>query len=183
MADPETGIVSWYSPDPRGVFPLDPPEAFRVPRNLEREVRKGKFVIRSDAAFEQVIRQCSRPRSDDNQSWLNEQMIGTYVRLHEMGHAHSVEAWLEDHLVGGLYGVHIGKAFFGESMFSRPEEGGSNASKICLVHLVRRLRERGFALLDTQFWNPHLDQFGCVEIPAADYERQLSLAVRADASW
>jgi leucyl/phenylalanyl-tRNA---protein transferase len=183
MADIKAGVIQWFSPDPRGIFPLHPPEAFHVPRNLEREVRRGVFEIRSDTAFEQVIRECALPRVDDGGSWLNHVLVGTYVELHQRGFAHSVEAWRDGRLVGGLYGVHIGGAFFGESMFSRPELGGSNSSKVCLVYLVRRLREKGFMLLDTQFWNEHLDQFGCIEIPAAQYKAMLSDAIRRDVRW
>ena len=164
MADPVTGWIEWYSPDPRAVFPL---EAFHVPKNVQRDVRRGRFEFRSDTAFEAVMRECSVPRSDDNGCWIDQRMIEAYVELHENGHAHSVEAWLDGRLVGGLYGVQIGGAFFGESMFSRPARGGTNSSKVCLVHLVRWLRYRGFALLDTQFRTEHLEQFGCTEIRRA----------------
>ncbi|MCI0363918.1 MAG: leucyl/phenylalanyl-tRNA--protein transferase [Phycisphaerales bacterium] len=175
--------VEWFCPDPRGLFPLDPPEAFHVPRNVKREVRSGRFAIQSDRTFESVIRACAAPRSSQNPSWLNEQLIQSYVGLHALGHAHSVEAWRDGKLVGGLYGVHIGGAFFGESMFSRPELGGSNSSKVCLVHLVHWLRRRGFALLDTQFWNEHLDQFGCIEVSNERYLETLDRAIRMPLTW
>lgn len=183
MVDPDSGQVEWFSPDPRGVIPLDPPHAFRVPRNLAREVRRGRFAIRCDRAFQEVFKACATARSETNVSWMNEQLAEAYAELFERGFAHSIEAWLDERLVGGLYGVHIGAAFFGESMFSRPDLGGSNASKVCLVHLVNWLRRRGFTLLDTQFWHEHLDQFGCVEISAAEYERQLREAVGRTVEW
>jgi leucyl/phenylalanyl-tRNA--protein transferase len=185
MADPSgpSSRIDWYCPDPRGILPLQPPEAFHVSKNMAREVRRARFEIRSDTVFEQVIRACATSRADDNPSWLNEDLIASYIALHQLGHAHSVEAWREGQLVGGLYGVHIGSAFFGESMFSRPWNGGANSSKVCLVHLVRSLRSRGFSLLDTQFWNPHLDQFGCVEISADEYLAMLNDAIRRPASW
>jgi leucyl/phenylalanyl-tRNA---protein transferase len=186
MVDNERGKVEWFSPDPRAIVPLHPEDAFHIQKNLAREVRKGQFAIRCDTAFERVMRECAADRSDENPSWMDERLLRPYVQLFEMGHAHSIEAWLpppHNELVGGLYGVHVGGAFFGESMFSRPEQGGSNSSKICLVHLVRWLRSRGFLLLDTQFSNPHLDQFGCVEIPARVYEAILSQAVKMDTTW
>jgi leucyl/phenylalanyl-tRNA--protein transferase len=129
------------------------------------------------------MRACGTDRSLTNRSWINEGIVDAYVALHQLGFAHSVEAWLGDKLVGGLYGVHIGGAFFGESMFSRPDLGGTNASKVCLVHLVKHLRERGFTLLDTQFSTPHLAQFGCVEVDAEHYLAMLNKAVRTFASW
>lgn len=189
MADPEAAkaaapTIDWYFPDPRGILPLEG-DAFGMPGNVAREVRRGRFEIGADAAFEQVIRACAVARSPTNQSWLNEQLIAAYIELHRMGHAHSIEARRSSDraLVGGLYGVQIGGAFFGESMFHRPELGGSNSSKVCLVHLVRWLRQRGFTLLDTQFWNPHLDQFGCIEIAAEEYLDMLARAIRLPATW
>ncbi|MDY7109503.1 MAG: leucyl/phenylalanyl-tRNA--protein transferase [Planctomycetota bacterium] len=180
MADPITGEMGWYSPDPRGIIPL---AGFRVPRTLARTVRQGRFDIRSDTAFEAVMRACARPRSRDDLPWIDERLIGAYVGLHRLGHAHSVEAWREGTLVGGLYGVQVGAAFFGESMFVFPNLGGTNASKICLVHLVGHLRRRGFILLDTQFINPHLEQFGCIEISRAEYLRRLADAIVRPVSW
>jgi leucyl/phenylalanyl-tRNA---protein transferase len=180
MADPDTGRIDWYCPDPRGILPLD---AFHVPKNLAREVRKAKFDIRFDTAFDQVMRSCAVDRSPLNQSWINDRLIRAYTDLHAMGHAHSVEAWLKGKLVGGLYGVSLGGAFFGESMFSRPARGGTNASKVCLVHLVNHLKHRGYVLLDTQFTNPHLEQFGCIEIPLDEYLQRLSRAIRLPVDW
>jgi len=178
MCDERSGSIGWYSPDPRAVFPLD---AFHVPRSLARSVRRGSFEIRSDASFERVMRECAAPEREG--TWIDERLIRAYVGLHELGFAHSLEAYLDGCLVGGLYGVHIQGAFFGESMFSRPDLGGTDASKICLVHLVARLRQGGFALLDTQFATPHLVRFGCVEIPRLEYLRQLWAAMRVEGSW
>lgn len=183
MGDPETGRIEWFSPDPRGILPLSADDGLHIPRNVARQVRKGMFEIRFDSAFEQVMRGCAHDRNEDNRCWINETIIKSYTELHRLGFSHSVEAWLNDQLVGGLYGVQIGGAFFGESMFSRPEMGGSNSSKVCLVHLVQRLRARGFALLDTQFWNEHLDQFGCVEIAREEYLRRLDEAIRRRVDW
>lgn len=180
MTDPLTGVIDWYSPDPRGIIPLD---EFHLPKNLARLVRQGRFHISSDRCFEQVMHACAAPRADDDQTWIDDRLIRAYCGLHQLGRAHSVEAWREGRLVGGLYGVHVGGAFFGESMFSQPAIGGSNSSKICLVHLVEHLRRRGFTLLDTQFWNEHLEQFGCVEIPRDDYLALLREATTRTVSW
>src|SRR5262245_49632253 len=117
MADPLTGAVRWYHPDPRAIVPLD---EFHVPRNLAREVRRGRFEIRCDTAFEQVMRACAAPRPDDDQTWIDDRLVEAYVGLHRAVHAHSVEAWHDERLVGGLYGVHVDGAFMGESMFCRP---------------------------------------------------------------
>jgi leucyl/phenylalanyl-tRNA--protein transferase len=178
------GRVNWFTADPRAIIDLD---SFHVPKSLARLVRQGRFTITFDAAFERVIRCCAIDRSPDNQCWINEEMIRAYIELHRLGHAHSVEAWLPDVagglLVGGLYGVHIGGAFFGESMFSLPGSGGANASKVCLVHLVERLRARGFTLLDTQYSNPHMDQFRPVEIPLRTYLARLQRALAAGDRW
>jgi leucyl/phenylalanyl-tRNA--protein transferase len=146
-------------------------------------VAKRPFELRSDTAFERVIRACSEPRPDRRETWLDERLIAAYVELHGHGFAHSVEAFRDGVLVGGLYGVQIGAAFFGESMFSRPEQGGTDASKVCLVELVRLLREGSFTLLDTQFTTPHLARFGCVEIPRARYLELLEDALRRDATF
>jgi leucyl/phenylalanyl-tRNA--protein transferase len=181
MADPDTGRLEWFSPDPRGVIPL---ASFHVPRSLGRVVRSGRFEIRIDTAFERVIRACAGARTSENRTWISPHLIRAYIGLHEMGHAHSVEAWLGGSLVGGLYGVSIAGAFFGESMFSAAGAGGSNASKVCLVHLVERLKSRGFTLLDTQFWNEHLSQFGCIEVPRERYLAMLAAAIdEAEEKW
>jgi len=180
MADTDTGEILWYSPDPRAVIPLD---AFHVPKSLGRVVRARKFVIRTDTSFEAVIRACAQPRAHDTGVWIDDRIEAAYNKLHELGVAHSVEAWLDGALVGGLYGVALGGAFFGESMFSRPELGGSNASKVCLVHLVSMLRQQRFNLLDTQFVNDHIVQFGCIEIPRSTYLERLRQAIRMPCQW
>lgn len=176
MADPEAGVIEWFRPDPRGILPL---EAVHVPRSLQRRVRSGRFEIAVNRDFEGVLRACAAPRSAENGSWMVEDLLQAYLELHARGFAHSIEARRDDVLVGGLYGVQIGGAFFGESMFSRPDLGGTDASKVCLVELVERLRTRGFTLLDTQFVNDHLVQFGCIEIPAVEYDRRLGAALAA----
>ena len=180
MVRPETREVEWYSPDPRAVIPLDD---FHVPKTLARRVRQRPFEITTDRSFEEVIRACSEPAAGREQTWIDERLVRAYCDLAEQGGAHSVEARLDGQLVGGLYGVHLGGAFFGESMFSRPQRGGTDASKLCLVELVARLRRGGFGLLDTQFWTPHLATFGCVEIPRTRYLRQLARALPLSGSW
>ncbi|MCP3903650.1 MAG: leucyl/phenylalanyl-tRNA--protein transferase [Planctomycetes bacterium] len=180
MADPDVGSIGWYSPDPRGIIPL---EGFHVPRTLARALRRTDLEIRADTAFERVMRECGRQRDDDGGTWIDERLVHAYVELHATGGAHSVEAWCSGRLVGGLYGVHLGAAFFGESMFIRPEHGGTDSSKICLVRLVQHLLARRFTLLDTQFWNPHLDQFGCTEIARDDYLLRLAHALENPATW
>ncbi len=172
MGDEETGAIGWYAPDPRGILPLD---GFHVPDNLARLVRRDPFEVVSDRDFPATIRACA----DRERTWITPPIIEAYTALHEMGYAHSVECWQDGRLVGGLYGVAIGGAFFGESMFYRV----SNASKVALVHLVRQLRAGGFRLLDVQYANSHLEQFGVVEIPRADYERRLRAALRVEATW
>ena len=168
MADRE-GSIRWYTADPRGIFPL---EQFHVPRTLRQIVNQKKFDVRVNHAFEATMRACMLERRSEG-TWINETLIGAYVRLHELGFAHSVEAWHDGALAGGLYGVSLGAAFFGESMFhDRP-----NASKVALVHLVARLRERGFELLDSQATTPHLRQFGCVDISAGEYLKRLKRAL------
>ena len=180
MADPGNGEVAFYTCDPRCILPLD---AFHVPHVTRRLVRRGAFTQRVDGAFGEVIRRCSRDRGGENRSWISPELIEAYERLHALGVAHSVEAWREGRLVGGLYGVALGGAFFGESMFSLVEEGGSEAGKVCLVWLVERLRRCGFTLLDSQCTNQHVERFGAVEIPAAEYLRRLEAAIRMPARW
>ena len=167
MADRD-GLVRWYTADPRGVFPLS---HFHVPKSLAQIVRQSKFEIRINHDFEQVMSACAAQRQGG--TWINEELVAAYVRLHQLGFAHSVEAWQDNQLAGGLYGVSLGGAFFGESMFhTRP-----NASKVALVHLVDRLRLRGYELLDTQATTPHLRQFGCIDIPAGKYLQLLRKAL------
>lgn len=180
MVDSSSGEVGWYSPDPRAIIPLD---SFHVPRSVARVVRSSRFELRTDTRFEAVMRACALSRPGREETWLDERMVAAYTELQQAGGAHSVEAWRDDRLVGGLYGVHVGAAFFGESMFSLPEQGGTDASKVCLVHLVDLMRARGFALLDTQFSTEHLVRFGCVEIPRETYLEQLAHALAGEVTW
>jgi leucyl/phenylalanyl-tRNA---protein transferase len=162
----ENGAIEWFSPDPRAILPL---EDFHVPHALRGLLRKKIFETKIDTAFSEVIEACAK-RED---TWINREIIESYIRLHELGYAHSVEAWTNGKLAGGLYGVAIGGVFFGESMFHRV----TDASKIALVALVEYLRVRKFALLDTQWLTPHLQQFGGIEISRNHYLRLLRRAV------
>ncbi|MFT4548631.1 MAG: leucyl/phenylalanyl-tRNA--protein transferase [Verrucomicrobiales bacterium] len=168
----DDGEIGWFAPDPRGIIPLD---TFHIPHGMKQVIENPPFEMRIDTDFEAVMRGCA----DRSETWINESIIATYVELHRRGCAHSIEAWEGDELVGGLYGVALGAAFFGESMFSRKSE----ASKLCLVHLVGRMRARGYTLLDTQWTNPHLDKFGAVEIPKSQYHRMLAEALDLDVSF
>ena len=174
MAESRSGSISWYSPDPRAIIPLT---RFNVPRSLRREMKRSACTITVDRTFDQVIRECAEERYPDG-TWISGDIIRVYTELHVMGVAHSVETWLEGKLVGGLYGVALGGAFFGESMFSRIPSG----SKFALVSLVGRLQARGYRLLDTQIMNEHIRQFGAVEIPRDLYlallSEALSLSIR-----
>jgi leucyl/phenylalanyl-tRNA--protein transferase len=167
------GEIRWFSPDPRGIIPLD---RFHLPRRLARVVRSGGFRIAIDAAFDAVIRACAEAERDpvDPGTWISEEIIASYIALHERGIAHSVEAWKDGRLAGGLYGVALGGAFFGESMFHHE----TDASKVALVALVERLRERGYTLLDTQWVTEHLQQFGAIEIPRGRYLQMLEASLR-----
>lgn len=175
MADPD-GKVRWYTADPRGIFPLD---QFHIPKNLAQTMRspKNEFEIRINHNFEKTMHACMEQRS--GRTWINQQMIDAYRRLHELKLAHSVEVWRRGELAGGLYGVSIRGAFFGESMFHHVRD----ASKIALVHLVNRLRERGYELLDTQASTPHLRRFGCIEISAEEYAERLRAALEKDCTF
>jgi len=166
----------WVSPEKRGIIPL---EAFHIPKRLARTIRSGRFEIRTDTAFLEMIRACAAPASGREQSWINEEIVSLYSLLHTQGHAHSVECWQAEALVGGLYGVSLGAAFFGESMFSRERD----ASKVALVHLVERLVHGGFKLLDVQFHTEHLAQFGAVAIPRRDYLKRLNDAINKQADF
>lgn len=184
MSEPETGKTEWVQPQHRAVIPLD---SFHVPRRLADRVRSGKFIIRTDTDFEGVVRACAEERPGREGTWINDEIIGIFQLLHRAGHAHSVEAWLStpagDVLVGGVYGLSIGAIFAGESMFSRPELGGTDASKVCLVHLVEHLRARGFVLLDAQLANPHTAQFGLREMLAEEYHAQLRVLSIQPREW
>ncbi|MCX7984381.1 MAG: leucyl/phenylalanyl-tRNA--protein transferase [Bacteroidetes bacterium] len=172
MADGKEGPIRWYSPDPRGIIELN---EFRVSRSLRQVLKKNIFEIRYNTAFEKVIRCCA----DRTETWISETIVNSYIELHKRGYAHSVESWIGDSFAGGLYGVAIGGAFFGESMCSKV----SNASKVALVYLVNRLRERGYLLLDVQFLNPHLIQFGARTIPRSDYVERLQKAINKSCSF
>jgi leucyl/phenylalanyl-tRNA--protein transferase len=165
--------LHWYYPEHRGIIPLD---AFHIPRSLQKFLRHSPYTLAVDTAFEQVIRACADVRTEKREdSWINDSVIELYCELFRRGNAHSVECWQEGKLVGGLYGVSLGAAFFGESMFSLAD----NASKVALVHLVERLRAAGYMLLDTQYVNDHLVQFGVKEIPRKDYLELLAKALNA----
>jgi leucyl/phenylalanyl-tRNA--protein transferase len=166
----------WVEPDMRGIIPLD---QFHVPRRLARTMRQNPFELRVDTAFADVLRLCAEDAPDRPQTWINGRIAQLYNELHAMGHCHSVECWSGDELVGGLYGVRLGGAFFGESMFSRARD----ASKIALVHLVERMKSGGFQLLDTQFNTDHLSQFGAIEVPKQNYEILLDDALLVEADF
>jgi len=165
MAEPD-GRLLWFSPDPRGVIPLD---SFYQPHGLRRVVKSGKFEIRVNTSFREVMEGCARR----DETWIDSGILETYCALYQEGYAHSVEAWFEGRLAGGLYGVALGGAFFGESMY----HDVTDASKVALVALVERLKERGFGLLDLQWVTPHLRQFGAEEIPRRRYLAQLKVEV------
>jgi len=171
MAHPELdGEVYWYAPDPRAILPV---EDFHCPTRLRKTVDKKPFEIRYNTAFREVMQACAAPRKIQKTTWISSGIIEAYCKLHALGFAHSVEAWRGDALVGGLYGVSISGFFAGESMFFRE----TDASKVCLVHLIERMRERGMPLLDVQYSNPHLEQFGVIEIPRDEYEARLAAAL------
>ena len=168
------GEIRWFSPDPRGIFPLD---AFHVPRRLARVIRSGVFTIHVNRSFDDVIRACAlADRDDEGGTWIDQEIYDSYCALHRAGFAHSVEAWYEGRLAGGLYGVALGGAFFGESMFHVV----TDASKVALAALVDRLRARGFTLLDTQWTTEHLEQFGAIEVPRRRYLELLADAIEQD---
>lgn len=175
----DDGTIGWFSPDPRGILPL---ETFHASARLRRtwrarRIASGPFEVRFDTAFEAVMRACGEDREDG--SWISEDIIASYCALHARGLAHSVEVWQGARLVGGLYGVHLGAAFFGESMFHRE----TDASKVALVALVEHLRARGFLLLDIQWVTDHLARFGAVEISAEEYLDRLGKALGCSAPW
>jgi leucyl/phenylalanyl-tRNA--protein transferase len=166
----------WVSPEQRGIFPL---ETFAIAKRLARTVRSDKFTVTADSCFRTVMEACAEPVPGRQETWINDEILSLYCALYASGHAHSIETWFEGKLVGGLYGVHLGGAFFGESMFSR----ASDTSKIALVHLVARLKAGGFTLLDTQFLTAHLASLGAVEIPRARYLGLLNRALSSPALW
>jgi len=166
--------IHWIDPKRRGVLPL---ERFHQPKSLRKAIRRERFQIRVDSAFDQVIEACAEVRPERPRTWLNDELIALYRALHRRRYAHSVESWAEGQLVGGLYGVSLGAAFFGESMFTRTRD----ASKVALAALVERLRAGGYRLLDTQFVTDHLRQFGAVEMTREQYQRELRRALTAPA--
>lgn len=166
------GELRLFSPDPRGVIPLD---GFKIPHGSRKTLRDSSWSLTVNGAFEEVVLGCA----ERDETWIDETIFRSYLNLHRLGHAHSIEVWKEGDLVGGLYGVSIGAAFFGESMFSRTQ----GASKVALAGLVERLKERGFELLDTQWVTPHLATFGAVEIPQIDYLHQLAKATSSPVSF
>jgi leucyl/phenylalanyl-tRNA--protein transferase len=168
--------LHWIDPELRGILPL---ERFHLPRKLKRQIRRGAFEVRCDTAFTDVIRACAAPADNRPDTWINPTIEKLYGELHEAGFAHCVECRRDGVLVGGLYGVSLGAAFFGESMFSRE----TDASKVALTHLVLRLRLGGFQLLDTQFNTPHLSRFGVVEIAREDYRQRLARAITTQAQF
>jgi leucyl/phenylalanyl-tRNA---protein transferase len=169
-------VLYWIEPKERGILPLD---GFRLPRSLARTVRRDDYEIRIDTSFDAVVSACAEPAPGRRQTWINREIRRLYRALFETGHVHTVEVWRGDRLVGGLYGVHLGAAFFGESMFHRERD----MSKVALVHLVARLKAGGFELLDTQFVTEHLQRFGAIEIPRLDYHRLLESAVSRTADF
>jgi leucyl/phenylalanyl-tRNA--protein transferase len=168
--------IHWIEPKRRGILPL---HRVHVSRSLRKVIRQGRFEIRVDSAFSQVIAACAESRPERPRTWLNDELIALYDALHERGFAHSLETWADGRLVGGIYGVSLGAAFFGESMFSRQ----TDASKVALVELARRLRAGGYQLMDTQFVTDHLRQFGATEISRAAYRALLRDAIEASATF
>ena len=164
--------VHWVDPRRRGVFPLD---GFHISRSLAKVIREGRFSVTTDHDFTGVVRGCA----DRPETWINDEIFSLYSSLHEMGRAHSLEVWQGDRLVGGVYGVVLGAAFFGESMFSR----ATDASKVALAYLIHRLRAGGFTLFDTQFLTPHLASLGAIEISRGTYHKRLQAALHGTARF
>ncbi|HOV05096.1 MAG TPA: leucyl/phenylalanyl-tRNA--protein transferase [Kaistiaceae bacterium] len=172
----EDPTLYWVEPELRGIIPLGD---FHVPRSLAKTIRSGRFEVRFDSDFEGVIEGCATPAPNRLRTWINDPIRQLYGELFALGHCHTVEVWQDGALVGGLYGVHLGGAFFGESMFSKV----TDASKVALVHLVERLTAHGFSLLDTQFVTPHLARFGAIEISRRDYQELLDRALAKPAAF
>jgi len=186
MHDDDAGVVEWVQPHRRGTIPLD--GGFTVSRSLRARVRSGRFEVRTDTAFAAVIEGCAAASPGRERTWIDPTIAEVFGVLHKAGHAHSVEAWVRgadggETLVGGLYGLALGGVFCGESMFSQPELGGTDASKVCLVHLVHHLRRRGFGMLDAQLTNEHLERFGCVEMEQEAYVAAASRLVGEERTW
>lgn len=198
MSDPAEPLseLGWYLPDPRAVIVLDAGDddelrslpGLHVPRRLSQRMRSRPFALTSDRAFGEVVRVCARPRRDgpssSSETWIDGRVIEIFDRLHAAGVAHSVEAWSErGELVGGVYGLAVGRVFCAESMFTRPELGGTDAGKVALITLAMHLRSRGFTLIDTQFTNPHVSRFGAVEIPSEVYLSHLARVCHDEINW
>lgn len=186
MFDPERDVLEWVQGERRAIVPLD--DRFNVSRSLRAKVRRNAFEISFDHCFERVIRECGVLTSQRDETWLHEDIVRLFMLYHRAGMAHSVEAWTRDSagnrvLVGGLYGVALGRIFCGESMFSRPDLGGTDASKVCLVHLVEHLRARDFALLDAQLNNEHMQRFGTYDMPREEYVRLLRTHAKELVAW
>ena len=168
--------IYWINPKKRGVIPIND---FKISKNLRKEIKKKKFLITINKDFNGVIKNCAKKTENRPSTWINKEIIKLYSNLHKIGHAHSIEAWHQDKLVGGLYGVSLGSAFFGESMFSIM----SNSSKICLVYLIANLKIKKFTLLDTQFVNPHLKKLGAIEISRKKYLKMLGDSLKKNANF
>lgn len=166
----------WVEPEYRGILPLD---EFHISRSLKKTLRRDEFEVRINTRFDAVVTACSQSTETRPKTWINKRIRELYSELHAMGHGHSVEAWQDGELVGGLYGIHLGAAFFGESMFSRR----TDASKVALVHLAYQLIQGGFRLLDTQFTTPHLEKFGVTEVPREAYQEMLDEALKEEARF
>ena len=168
--------IYWINPKKRGVIPIND---FKISKNLRKEIKKKKFVITINKDFNGVIKNCAKKTKNRPSTWINKEIIKLYSNLHKIGHAHSIEAWHKNRLVGGLYGVSLGSAFFGESMFSIM----SNSSKICLIYLLANLKIKKFTLLDTQFINPHLKKLGAIEISRKKYLKMLGISLKKNANF
>ena len=168
----ETGEIFWYSPDPRAIIPI---QSYKPAKSLKPIINQKRFEIRVDTCFEQVMRNCALPRPTEPETWISEEIVQAYTELHKMGLAHSVEAWQDDKLVGGLYGVSLGAAFFGESMFSFV----SNSSKVAFHYLIQILREQKYELLDSQFMNDNVLRYGAINIPRTAYIKRLAKALKS----
>lgn len=199
MAEHPSGKIRFYTADPRGIMPLRPQEGFYVPESVERAIRRRRFALTADLAFERVMRGCAPPRTPDDLPWINDQLVEWYAALHEAGHAHSIEAWRphpktgELALVGGIYGVAIGAAFCGESMFCTPRDrlptgerhplDGTDASKVALVALTRHLARCGYELFDIQMVTEHTGRFGAYQVDAEEYLDRLTPAMDQPDRW
>jgi leucyl/phenylalanyl-tRNA---protein transferase len=176
MTESESGHIFWYDPDPRAIIPID---SYKTQKSLKPIINKSIFEIKINQNFEAVIRACAQPRFEGDGWWISEEFVETYTYLHEQGHAHSIEAYYEGKLAGGLYGVSIGSVFFGESMFFTVP----NASKVAFDFLMKHLNSKSFMLLDTQFINPNVERFGAIEIGRKDFKNRLKIALKTPNSF